>query len=85
MVNTLRNPHLVGVAEQVVEGDETCDELAVEKVVRLVDGAQAPVRVVVRVRAEAERPVCNAKSAESAKVKVLSQMRVNLLSQPRWV
>ncbi len=46
--------HLVWICDEVVEADETRDELAVQEVVRLVDSSQAPVRVVVRVGTEAE-------------------------------
>ena len=48
---------LVGVDVQVVVGDDSGHELAVEIVVRDVDGADAPVRVRVAVRTRAERPV----------------------------
>ena len=48
---------LVRVDPHVVVRDETRDEFAVERVVRGVQRPQAPVRVVVRVHADAERAV----------------------------
>lgn len=42
---------------EVVEGDQAGGELAVEIIVRLIDGAQARESVVVGVHAEAERLV----------------------------
>ena len=49
---------LIRVLNEVVEADEACDELTVDKVVSLVDGAQTPVRVVVGIRTETEWTVC---------------------------
>ncbi len=46
--------YLVWILHHVVETDEASDELTVEEVVGGVNGAHTPVRVVVRVRAEAE-------------------------------
>lgn len=46
---------LVGIHLEVVISLKARDELAIEKVVSLVDGPGAPVRVVVRVLAETER------------------------------
>ena len=45
------------VSEKVVVAHEGCDELAVDKVMGLVDGTQAPVGVVVGVGAETERAI----------------------------
>ena len=39
---------LIRVLNEVVEADESCDELAVDKVVSLVDGAQTPVHMCSR-------------------------------------
>ena len=50
-------PQLVGVDVEVVVGDDAADELAVEVVVGGVDGADAPVRVRVAVRARTEAAV----------------------------
>ena len=55
--------YLVAVDADVVVADEARDELAVQEVVRLVDGSQTPVRVVVRVRTEAEGAHCKHNSA----------------------
>ena len=49
---------MVLVDVEVVVADESGDELAIQEVVRLVDRPQTPVRVVVGVRTEAERPHC---------------------------
>jgi len=43
----------------VVEADESGDELAVEEVVRVIDGPQTPVSVVVRIRTQAEWTICH--------------------------
>ena len=40
---------------EVVEGHEACCELAVEEVVRRVDGTYARVSVVIGIHAETER------------------------------
>lgn len=45
---------LVGVDAHVVVGDESGDEFAVERVVGRVERADAPVRIVVGVHADAE-------------------------------
>ena len=39
---------LIRVLNEVVEADESCDELAVDEVVCLVDGAQTPVHMCSR-------------------------------------
>ena len=50
-----RVSQLVRVRPYVVIGDESGDKLAVEKVVGIVDGARAPVSVVVRIGTRAKR------------------------------
>lgn len=42
---------------EVVEGDQSGGEFAVEEVVRLVDRPQAGIRIVIRIHAEAKRLV----------------------------
>lgn len=50
--------HLVGVAVEVKVLQEAGGELAEQRVVRLVDGSQAPVGVVVGAGARAESTHC---------------------------
>lgn len=48
---------LVGVNTQVVIGDMSCSEFAVEKIVGGIDSTQARVCVVVGIHAHAERTI----------------------------
>lgn len=50
---------MIGIPEHIEEGDEASDELAVDKVVRFVDVAQAPEAIIVGVLTKAKRALCN--------------------------
>lgn len=48
----------MGIPNEILVQQETSDELTEEKIVRLIDGPEAPEGVVVRVLAEAKRSLC---------------------------
>jgi len=57
-LNNWKWRYLIGILRNVVEADESCDELAVEEVVCVVDCPQTPVSVVVGIWTQAERTIC---------------------------
>lgn len=49
---------LMGITEEILVQQESSDELTEEKIVRLIDGPEAPEGVVVGVLAEAKGSSC---------------------------